>query len=182
MEFEPALVEQALAVACDLESAMTWIISALEEVDLQADRQEAVTVWLLVRTDLKMGMGKVAAQCAHAVLKAFLQGRQRAQSDDGFSLDFIGWLERGQPQTVVKVDSEEQLFELLASCRKEGASTCYIRDAGRTQVVDVRGRSRRGRRRWGQWGPPTTPESGRSSDNSAHSDPSMIVLLMKGEV
>jgi peptidyl-tRNA hydrolase len=181
MEFEPALVDDALTKASDLESAIAWIISALEEADLQAN-QEAVSLWLLVRMDLKMGMGKVAAQCAHAALKAFLQGRQRAQSDDGFSVDFISWLERGQSQTVVKVESEQQLFELLESCRKDGASTCYIRDAGRTQVAHVRGRSQQDRRPWGQWDPPTTPESGRSYDNSVHSDPSMIVLLMKGEV
>ena len=30
--------------------------------------------------DLKMGMGKVAAQCAHAVLKAYQNGRFRAEN------------------------------------------------------------------------------------------------------
>jgi len=43
-----------------------------------------------------MGMGKIAAQCAHATLKAFIQGRNQAQNDDNYSLTFIRWLETGQ--------------------------------------------------------------------------------------
>lgn len=35
-----------------------------------------VKLFLLVRMDLKMGPGKIAAQVAHATLKAFQQMRQ----------------------------------------------------------------------------------------------------------
>jgi peptidyl-tRNA hydrolase len=36
---------------------------------------------LLVRMDLKMGLGKIAAQCAHATLRAYHLARNRAQTN-----------------------------------------------------------------------------------------------------
>jgi peptidyl-tRNA hydrolase len=40
-----------------------------------------VKLVILVRMDLKMGNGKIAAQCAHVTLKAFQKSRNKAQSN-----------------------------------------------------------------------------------------------------
>jgi peptidyl-tRNA hydrolase len=40
----------------------------------------------LVRMDLKMGLGKIAAQVAHATLKAYKQMVERANEND---IDFV---------------------------------------------------------------------------------------------
>lgn len=54
--------------------------------------QDSVVMILLVRVDLKMTLGKIAAQCGHATLRAFQLGREKAQYDDNYSLTFIQWL------------------------------------------------------------------------------------------
>lgn len=53
--------------------------------------------------DLKMGMGKIAAQCAHAILRAFQIGRAQAEKELQFTETFIQWLEKGKKQVVFKV-------------------------------------------------------------------------------
>lgn len=58
----------------------------------------------LVRMDLKMGLGKIAAQVAHATLKAYKQMVEKANYND---LDFVAledWKEVGQKKIVVKVN------------------------------------------------------------------------------
>jgi peptidyl-tRNA hydrolase len=53
--------------------------------------------------DLKMGLGKIAAQCAHATLKAYQIARNRAHSDENYSLTFINWLTSGQEKIAYQV-------------------------------------------------------------------------------
>lgn len=50
---------------------------------------------LVVRTDLGMGKGKIAAQVAHAAVAAVLQGPHGAVFGD--------WLRAGQPKVVLKI-------------------------------------------------------------------------------
>lgn len=82
---------------------------------------------LIVRTDLDMGRGKIAAQVAHAAVAAALRTQGTA--------DFAGWLRDGQPKVVLKVTGEERLRELCAAAAAAGLAVEVIRDAGRTQVA-----------------------------------------------
>ncbi|XP_076068000.1 peptidyl-tRNA hydrolase 2, mitochondrial-like isoform X2 [Oratosquilla oratoria] len=84
---------------------------------------------LVVRSDLKMGKGKVAAQCSHATLKAY---KQVKQNQPGI---LRTWEMNGQPKVVVKIDNEEDLIELTATARTVGLTTSLIQDAGRTQIA-----------------------------------------------
>jgi peptidyl-tRNA hydrolase, PTH2 family len=119
-----------------LEQAIEFIVAALEEEDIrEISSLEDVQLLLLVRMDLKMGLGKVAAQCAHATLRAYQLARSRAQSDEHYSLAFIQWLESGQEKVAYQVNSEQQLFDTLKRFEAMGVGTCFIRDAGRTQVL-----------------------------------------------
>jgi peptidyl-tRNA hydrolase len=81
---------------------------------------------LLVRTDLGMGRGKIAAQAAHAAVEAVLRSYCGAE--------FAGWLRDGQPKVVLRVGSEEELSEVCAAAEAAGLPVAVIRDAGRTQV------------------------------------------------
>ena len=56
--------------------------------------------------DLKMGMGKIAAQCAHGILKSYQMARQKASLEEGEAAKFIQWIESGQQKIVYQVDSE----------------------------------------------------------------------------
>ena len=82
---------------------------------------------LVVRTDLGMGRGKIAAQVAHAAVAAAL---------NTFGMpDFVGWLRDGQPKVVLKVATGEQLQEVAGQAQAAGLPVELIQDAGRTQVA-----------------------------------------------
>jgi PTH2 family peptidyl-tRNA hydrolase len=81
---------------------------------------------LVVRTDLGMGRGKLAAQVAHAAVAAALAAVDRA--------DLIEWLNEGQPKVVLRVSSAEQLQDVADRARQASLPVEVICDAGRTQV------------------------------------------------
>jgi PTH2 family peptidyl-tRNA hydrolase len=86
----------------------------------------AMKLALVVRSDLGMGRGKIAAQVAHAAVAAVLA--------TAGSQDFAAWLAEGQPKVVLKVASAEQLGEVVRGATAAGLPVELIRDAGRTQV------------------------------------------------
>jgi len=87
----------------------------------------AVKLALVVRTDLGMGRGKIAAQVAHAAVAAVLATSR--------SRDFAAWLAEGQPKVVLKVASADQLLDVARRARAAGLPVELIQDAGRTQVA-----------------------------------------------
>jgi peptidyl-tRNA hydrolase, PTH2 family len=84
---------------------------------------------LVVRTDLGMGRGKLAAQVAHAAVAATLAGLDRADR-----ADVTGWLREGQPKVVLRVSGAEQLQDVTERARQASLPVEVICDAGRTQV------------------------------------------------
>ncbi|KAK1138887.1 peptidyl-tRNA hydrolase 2, mitochondrial-like [Acipenser oxyrinchus oxyrinchus] len=84
---------------------------------------------LVVRSDLKMGKGKVAAQCSHAAVSAYKQVQRRNPEL------LKQWEYCGQPKVVVKVPDEDSLIEILASAKELGLPVSLIQDAGRTQIA-----------------------------------------------
>ena len=87
----------------------------------------AAKLALVVRTDLGMGRGKIAAQVAHAAVAAVLA--------TGRSRDFAAWLPEGQPKVVLRVASAEQLVDVARRAHAAGLPVVLIQDAGRTQVA-----------------------------------------------
>lgn len=81
---------------------------------------------LVVRTDLDMGRGKIAAQVAHAAVAAVLANQRGAV--------FHRWLEDGQPKVVLKVPDADALEQLIARARAADLPVELVHDAGRTQV------------------------------------------------
>jgi PTH2 family peptidyl-tRNA hydrolase len=81
---------------------------------------------LVVRTDLDMGRGKIAAQVAHAAVAATLASLGGAAC--------CRWLEDGQPKVVLRSTSAEHLEDLAEQARRAGLPVELVRDAGRTQV------------------------------------------------
>ena len=84
---------------------------------------------LVVRTDLNMRTGKIAAQCAHASLGMYMHlcsRKQQAQLDP--------WLEQGQAKVVVKCKDLSEMEEIERAAQIRGVPTYAIHDAGRTQV------------------------------------------------
>jgi PTH2 family peptidyl-tRNA hydrolase len=84
---------------------------------------------ILVRTDINMGKGKAAAQCCHAVLETYKMATRKHPAV------LAAWEQQGQPKVTLRVESEEQLDELVQRARQAGLPAASIRDAGRTQVL-----------------------------------------------
>ncbi len=83
---------------------------------------------IVVRTDLKMGKGKIAAQSSHASVLATLH----AQRDNRIWYD--AWFTSGMKKIVVKVSSEEELSHVYQLGAKAKLPRAYINDAGHTQL------------------------------------------------
>lgn len=83
---------------------------------------------LVVRNDLKMGKGKIGAQCGHAAVGAY----QKALATIPRMVD--RWENSGCTKIAVKVESEAEMMGILKSARERSLNTCLIRDAGRTQI------------------------------------------------
>ncbi|KAM8961801.1 peptidyl-tRNA hydrolase 2, mitochondrial-like [Pelodytes ibericus] len=81
---------------------------------------------LVVRSDLKMGKGKIDAQCSHAAVSAYKQiVMEKPQT-------FVQWEYCGQTKVGVKAPDEPALVGLLIKANELGLPVCIIRDAGRT--------------------------------------------------
>ncbi|KAG7206131.1 hypothetical protein KM043_003523 [Ampulex compressa] len=82
---------------------------------------------LVIRTDLNMGKGKVAAQCAHAAVAAYKKARKHE--------DILqAWETCGQAKITVKVDSEDMLLRVSHHAKSLGLLTYIVHDAGHTQI------------------------------------------------
>jgi peptidyl-tRNA hydrolase, PTH2 family len=82
---------------------------------------------LVVRSDLGMGRGKIAAQAAHAAVAAALTAVGTPE--------FLDWMSDGQPKVVLAIAGEEQLYAIADQASGRGLAVHVIRDAGRTQVA-----------------------------------------------
>lgn len=113
---------------------------------------------LVVRKDLHMRKGKIAAQCAHASMKVLLDQTFTSQLGDGItpnkngdvfppietrSLSYLhtsalyAWLTGAFAKICVYVNSEEELLALQAQSKKAGIMSALIVDSGRTEFHGV---------------------------------------------
>ncbi|MEM0043626.1 MAG: peptidyl-tRNA hydrolase Pth2 [Sulfolobales archaeon] len=83
---------------------------------------------IVVRVDLMMSVGKLAAQVAHASVDAVLKSFEKRKE----WLD--RWIESGMKKVVVKVSSESELTEIYRKCEALEIPCSIIRDAGRTEI------------------------------------------------
>lgn len=81
---------------------------------------------LVVRADLGMGRGKIAAQAAHAAVAATLASLGGPE--------FRDWLRDGQPKVVLRANDEDQLQAVAGAAAAAGLAVQLVHDAGRTQV------------------------------------------------
>jgi len=83
---------------------------------------------IVVRTDLAMGKGKLAAQAAHAAVSA-LKEAEKMRPDWA-----LKWLSEGQPKIVTKVGGLEELLRRYELARSLGLPATLIVDRGLTQL------------------------------------------------
>ena len=81
---------------------------------------------ILVRDDLKLPKGKLAAQAAHASVEAVLK------SSDAI---IKAWRKEGMAKIVLKVKDEKELVHYFQQAKDADLAVSLITDAGRTVVA-----------------------------------------------
>ncbi|KAL7624393.1 hypothetical protein AAE478_005957 [Parahypoxylon ruwenzoriense] len=102
-----------------------------------AGANEECKLVLVVRTDLGMTKGKIAAQCSHATLACYkhLSAQARKAGPSSASAQLLArWERRGQAKIAVQVKSEAELLELYGRARSLSVPADVVVDAGRTQI------------------------------------------------
>jgi len=91
---------------------------------------------IVIRKDLKMPSGKLAAQVAHASLGAFLSSGDNSKNKIVISKDEVNgpWLEKEFTKICVMVNSEEELLEIYRIIQDYIGHIPHalIKDAGHT--------------------------------------------------
>ena len=83
---------------------------------------------IVVRTELGLSKGKIAAQVAHAAVNCAMQSKKSDSSN------FTKWFGDGQKKVIVKVSGESELRKLQQQAREVGLISSLITDAGLTEV------------------------------------------------
>ncbi|SCV01287.1 LANO_0F11034g1_1 [Lachancea nothofagi CBS 11611] len=94
-----------------------------------------VKMALVIRQDLAMKKGKIAAQCCHAALACY-RLIATDPSRDSFNLQMTQrWLHHGQAKITLKCPDKETMDELFAMALSLGVNSYVVHDAGRTQIA-----------------------------------------------
>lgn len=80
---------------------------------------------IVVRKDLKMDKGKIAAQVAHASLEAYKNADMK---------DVVEWEAEGMKKVVVGVKDIKELMEIKKKVKEARLPYYVVRDAGKTQI------------------------------------------------
>lgn len=83
---------------------------------------------IVVRKDLAMGTGKLAAQVAHAAVMGVENAKVHNPSW------FNSWLKFGQAKVVVQVESLQGLIEIREAAEDLDLSVVEVQDSGLTQI------------------------------------------------
>lgn len=81
---------------------------------------------ILVRADLKLPKGKLAAQAAHAAVDGVLKADKGVVS---------AWRRDGMKKIAVKVSNEQELYAFIQRAKDLHLPTALITDAGKTVVA-----------------------------------------------
>ncbi|MBI4017181.1 MAG: peptidyl-tRNA hydrolase [Candidatus Aenigmarchaeota archaeon] len=80
---------------------------------------------ILIRDDLKLTKGKMAAQAAHAAVDCALTADKKLLDE---------WLDEGAKKVVLKTADLKELLKYKELAKKAGLNHALITDAGHTQV------------------------------------------------
>ncbi|KAK0386932.1 hypothetical protein NLU13_5245 [Sarocladium strictum] len=98
------------------------------------DTGEECKLVLVVRTDLGMTKGKIAAQCSHATLACYKSISRAASTSPQAAALLRRWESLGQAKIAVQVKSQEEILDLRKQAKALGVTAEVIQDAGRTQI------------------------------------------------
>lgn len=80
---------------------------------------------IIIRTDLKMGVGKMISQATHASLVAYHKASRETRE---------AWERAGAKKVILKAGSKQELMDIFIVAKKT-LPAVLIRDAGLTQLA-----------------------------------------------
>ena len=83
---------------------------------------------IIVRRDISMGTGKIAAQVAHAAVMGAEKVRMSKKEW------FNAWFDKGQAKVVVKVKNIEELMNVRDGAEELQLPVVQVKDSGLTQI------------------------------------------------
>lgn len=83
---------------------------------------------IVIRTDIKMSKGKIAAQAGHAAVSASEYSRKNRPEW------WNPWMMEGQRKIAVKVKSEQEIVDLERKARNAKLPVAMIVDRGLTEI------------------------------------------------
>lgn len=107
---------------------------------------------IVMRRDLKMRKGKIAAQAGHAAIEAILTALKKEErlqdlvmteegmtlkTDDPHESPLCEWFHFGCAKICVYVDSEEELLAIAEKAKEKNIIAAVITDAGMTEFHGV---------------------------------------------
>ncbi len=83
---------------------------------------------ILIRSDLEMSKGKIAAQAAHASLMSYFETEKVSKETAE------EWLDTGEKKIVLKVADEQSLIKLYNAFKFKKVPCALVTDAGLTEI------------------------------------------------
>jgi hypothetical protein len=115
MSLEPELSTSTQPESQKIEQLMKVSQNIVEAKYQQKKDNEKCKMVVMVRKDLKMGVGKVAAQVSHASLGLY---KELVKQQDQTLLK--RWEKEGEATIVVSVDNEQEMTTLAAKAAQNG--------------------------------------------------------------
>lgn len=125
-------------VPLELDPTVEQVVQAIDrtgsatggERELRAARQIYKMVFV-VNSELDMGIGKTAAQVAHAALGL---NQILLQNESKYGDSLIKWYDYGETKIVLRGDSTSHLIQLEKEAMDLNLPAYLVQDAGKTQV------------------------------------------------
>uniref|UniRef100_A0A1B6KCJ0 peptidyl-tRNA hydrolase n=2 Tax=Graphocephala atropunctata TaxID=36148 RepID=A0A1B6KCJ0_9HEMI len=128
---EEALVKNNFSV----ELAAAYLLNLNEDLagEEWEDIDEGYKMVFVVNSDLKMSIGKTAAQVAHGCLGLYreIELGLHPESKD----ELVAWLDEGQKKIVLSGKNTDALVKLCSKAKDLGIPSHLVKDAGHTEVA-----------------------------------------------
>lgn len=95
---------------------------------------DEVVMYLVIRSDMKMSKGKVAAQAGHAVQLAMRAAEARGPTTPWTTLWLTRWEAGSYPKIVLRAESETQLEAVSQRLCEANVAHAVVIDEGRTEI------------------------------------------------
>lgn len=110
----------------------------IERVDSMSDTEE-LKMWLVVRGDIQMSMGKLAAQAGHGFCTALreatvLDSIAKATGNGGYTVE--EYFQNSQPKITVVAKNLAALERVHRECTEASLPCSFITDEGRTEFPE----------------------------------------------